>query len=502
MVLRKLHLKKILLLFVFCAGVSFGTTAQRILTIDLALDLAEEFNPEMRTTKLTLEGTQFTLQAQLIGLKPNFSMTVNPFGYSQTRSFENRLSQWFTNTRTTTNTVLTAAVPFLPTDAQIRLTNTFGWADNRSTLVDGSTNINKAFSNNLSLRIDQPLFTYNRLQTRLKTLTLDYENAGISYALARLRLESNITGQFYSVILAENQLEISRDALKNEGNNYEIIKYKVEADMSPKEELYQAEVNLATAQSTVERNTVSLNYLYDQLKQTLGMPLKEEINVTANIDDIHPLVVDLDQAVQYAMASRMELRRREMTMERAEIDMLAVKATNEFSGNVSLALGVMGDNTRFANIYEKPTNSPSVQISLSIPIFDWGQRKARIRAQQTNQTIAQLAYDEEVVSIELAIRQTLRQMENNLTQIAINEKTVENSQRQYELQQVRYREGELTGLQMSQYQDQLSNSRISLARQKVEYKNTLLSLKIATLYDYEKDAPVLPVKELSSLTTK
>jgi len=499
MTLKKLNFKLALFL-IFCAGIPFFATAQRVLTIDLALDIAEEFNPEMRTTKLTLEGTHYNLQAQLIGLKPNFSMTVNPFGYSQRRGFEDRTSQWFTNTKLTSDTRLTASVPFLPTDAQIRIVNDFGWADNRS-IVDGITNSNKAFSNNVSIRIDQPLFTYNRLKTRLKTLTLDYENAGISYALARLRLESSITGQFYSVILAENQLEISRDALKNEENNYEIIKYKVEADMSPKEELYQAEVNLATAQSTVERNTVTLNNLYDQLKQTLNMSLREEISVTANIDDIPPLLIDLDQAIEYAMASRMELRRREMTMERAEIDMLAVKATNEFSGNLSLSLGVMGDNTRFSNIYETPTNSPSVQVSFSIPIFDWGQRKARIRAQQTSQTIAQLQYDEEIVNIELAIRQILRQLENSRTQINISQKNVENSQRQYELQQVRYREGDLTGLQMSQYQDQLSTSRINLARQKVEYKNTLLSLKIATLYDFEKDEPVLPVKDLSSLTT-
>ena len=80
-----------------------------------------------------------------------------------------------------------------------------------------------------------------------------------------------------------------------------------------------------------------------------------------------------------------------------------------------------------------------------------------------------------------------------------SEKNVENSQRQYELQEVRYREGDLDGLQLSQYQQQLSSSKISLAQQKINYKNTLLSLKIATLYDFVKDEPVLPVRELSTL---
>ena len=499
MIIRKL---KLALFLIFCAGIPFIANAQRVLTIDLALNIAEEFNPNMRTSKLTLERTHFNLQAQRAGLKPVFSMTVNPFGYNQTRSFDNRLSQWYTNSRTTSDTRLTASVPFLPTDGQIRIVNNFGWTENRSAFNDGTSNSNKAFSNNLSIQIDQPLFTYNRLKMQLDQLEFDYENAGISYALQRLNLENNITGQFYQVYMAVNQLEISRDALKNEETNYQIITYKVEADMSPKEELYQAEVNLASAQSTVEQNTVSLNNLYDRLKQTLGMSLNEDISVTANIDNITPLVVNIDDAIKYAMASRMELRQREISMELAEMQMTTVKAMNEFSGNVSLSLGIAGDNERLSNIYETPINSPRVAISFCIPIFDWGQRKARIRAQQTAQTIAQLQYDEEIVSIELAIRQTLRQLENYRTQISISEKNVENSQRQYELQQVRYREGELTGLQMSQYQQQLSNSRTSLAQQKINYKNTLLSLKIATLYDFEKDEPVLPVRELTSLTTK
>ena len=492
---------KLISFIIFCAGISFVATAQRILTIDLALDIAEEFNPSMRTSKLSLERTHFSLEAQRAGLKPDFSMTINPFAYNQTRSFDNRLSQWYTNTRTTSESRITAAVPFLPTDGQIRLVNTFGWSDNQS-VIDGITNSNKAFSNSLSIQIDQPLFTYNRLKMRIEQLEFDYENAGISYALQRLSMENNITGQFYQVYMAVNQLEISRDALKNEENNYEIIKYKVEADMSPEEELFQAEVNLASAQSTVEQNTVSLNNLYDRLKQTLGMSLNEEINVTANVDDITPLVVDMEQAVNFAMASRMELRQREINMELAEMQLTTVKAENEFTGNVSLSLGITGDNSRFSDIYDTPTNNPRVSISFTIPIFDWGQRRARIRAQQAAQTIAQVQYDEEIVSIELAIRQTLRQLENYLTQIVISEKNVENSQRQYALQQVRYREGELSGLQMSQYQQQLSSSRINLAQQKINYKNTLLTLKIATLYDFEKDEPVLPVKDLTNISIR
>ena len=498
MTLKKL---KIISFIIFCVGSSFFSSAQRVLTIDLALDIAEEYNPDMRTSKLNLERSLYNLEAQRASLKPQFSLDLNPFSYSQRRLFDTRDSYWYTTKNLGTSGTFRASLPFLLTDGTLALTNQFGWQDNQSSRT-GAESSNKSFTNDLRLRYDQPIFTYNKQKFDLQQLDLRYETAGISYALQRLSLESSITTQFYQVYMNVNQLEISRDALKNEETNYEIVTYKVEADMSPKEELYQAEVNLASAQSTVEQYTVTLNNSYDRLKQTLGMPLSEEINVIANIDDISPLVVDLEQAVKFAMASRMELRQREISIIEADMQLTTVKARDEFAGTVSLSLGLMGDHERFANIYETPTQSPGVSVSLSVPIFDWGQRRARIRAQQTAQTIAQLQYDEEVVTIELAIRQTLRQLANLRTQISIAEKNVENAQLQYELQQVRFREGELNGLQMSQYQQQLSSSRTTLASQKISYKNTLLTLKIATLYDFEKDEPVLPVRELSNLLAR
>jgi len=491
---------KFIFSLIFCAGISFFSSAQIVLTIEKALEIAEENNPNMKQSKLSLERTHFNLQAQRATLKPQFSMNVNPFGYSQTRSFDNRVSEWYTNRRTTTDASFRASVPFLPTDGTISINNNFGWSENVSQTTNG-TNTNKAFSNSLVLRVTQPLFTYNRLKMQLTQLEFDYENAGISYALQRLRTEQSITSLFYNVYMAMNNLEISNAELKNAETNYEIINYRVNADLAAKEELYQAEVNLAQARSSVESNNVDLERYKDQLKQTLGMSLNSDIMVAVTID-VSTILIDTEKAIQHGLSSRMELRQREINMELADMQMITVKANNAFSGNVALSLGVMGDNEKFANIYETPTNNPSVSISLSIPIFDWGERKARIQSQKTAQTIALLNYEDEIVSIELAIRQSMRSLNNIRTQIEIQEKQVENTLRTYELNQIRYREGELTGLQMNQYQAQVSNSRTSLARQQIAYKTELLNLKILTLYDFENDEPIVPVTALTNITTR
>ena len=491
---RRLRLKFVRLVILFALAPIF-VQAQEKLTIERALDIAEENNPTLKTQRLNFERARLLLEAQRLSLRSQFSLDLNPVSYEKTRRFDNRVSEWYTNETFSTQGTFRVVQPILPTDGEITLINTFGWQDNNSLNTQGVSVSNQAFSNNLRLQLNQPIFTYNRRKMALKQIEYDYENSRINYALQRLRTEQSITRQFYTVYMAKNQLDVSRDELKNAKENFDLIKDKVKADMSAKEELYQAELNYVTAQSSVEGYIVELENAKDGLKQTLGMPLNEDIDVDAEII-VNPVAVDLDQAISYGLSTRMELRQREISMEQAELEMIRTKSLNEFSGNIGLSLGLTGDNKNFDNIYENPTTSPRVMLSFSVPIFDWGENKKRVRAQKAAQTIAKLNYENEKIDIELDVRRTWRNLENLRLQIDIAEKRVNSAQLTYDINQIRYRNGDLTGMQMSQFQTQLSNSRISYWQQQINYKLLLLNLKILSLYDFEKDVPLVPLNRI------
>jgi len=480
-----------------------ATLSPAPLTIEQALDIAEENNPTIKQRKLSLERTQLLLIAQKAALKSNFSLTLNPITYNKRRQYgtfyDNETQQfsgtWYTNESLQTGGTFVIQQPILLTDGTISLNNAFNWQDSYAGGGTSQGTSNRAFTNELYLQLSQPLFTYNRTKLTLKQLEINNENAGISYALQRLQLEQNITRQFYSVYFAQENLKISEEELKNEEQNYTIVKDKVEADMFRKEELYQAELSLANAQSKVETNTVSLENAKDNLKQTLGLPLSEDISVKADIKAAE-VAIDLDHAIENGLASRMELRQRELDNEMAEMTMIETKDQNKFKGNMSLSVGITGDNERFRNIYDNPTQSPRIQVSFSVPLFDWGERRARINAQKASQTISKLQHEDQKISIELEIRQTWRDLENSRTEIGIAEKKIDNAQRTYDLNLIRYREGDLTGLQISQYQSQLSSAKTSYAQTLINYKQLVLSLKILALYDYEKNEPIVPIRTL------
>ena len=314
----------------------------------------------------------------------------------------------------------------------------------------------------------------------------------INYALRRLSIESTITSSFYNVYTAKNNLEISEAELKDAQQNFEIIKNKVEADLSARDELYQAELNVAQAASTVDNRKVSLENAKDNLKQTLGLDIDDDFDVVAEIS-AKPVKVDMLTAINSALGSRLELRQREISRTELDIQMKQIKETNSLDGSLSLSLGIMGDNEKFQKIYDHPTNNPRVSVSLSVPIFDWGARRARIKAQELATKIFDMQTDEERKSIEIAVRRSCRSLLNLESQMIIAEQSLKNAQLTYDLNSERYRNGELTGMEMNQFQTQLSNQKMSYVSTIINYKLELLNLKIISLYDFENGVPIVPM---------
>ncbi|MFR9503721.1 MAG: TolC family protein [Rikenellaceae bacterium] len=485
-------------LFTVAALLAVNTLqAQMVLTMDDAIDISIQSSPDLLTAELQLERSEKLLSAQRASLKTQFKLSVDPIDYSNDRSMDTFLSEWYTNESFSSMGTFSISQPIVWTGATISLNNRFGWQSNTSSIDSGSINTSQSFSNSLYLSLDQPLFTYNDTKYELLTIEMDYENQRISYAMTRLSLEQQIISRFYSVYMAQENLVVAQEEMDNAQQSYDIINEKVRLDMVPRSELFQAEINLSDAESTLITREVSLETAKDNLKQLLGLPLSTEFSVDAEISE-NPVTIDIDMAKEHALTNRLELKQREITNKNAEITLLQIKDNNSFQGELSLSVGIMGDNPAFDNIYTTPTSSPSVNLSFSIPIFDWGARKDRINAQKLQIDINGIDEEQELIDIELEVLTSYRSLNSYIKQIEIAKKSVDNAQQTYDLNVENYRAGEITGMEMNEFQTQLSSQKISLAQAMVDYKMELINLKCVTLYDFEKSEPIAPLLMYSS----
>jgi outer membrane protein TolC len=436
--------------------------------------------------------SQENLNAQNAALKSNFALTLNPLSYTQNREFNDLISDW--NSRTTTESYgnFTISQPIVLTDARISFSNRFGFYDSYSEYSNSST---QGFSNNMSISLDQPLFTYNRTKLALKELQLALENSQLNYAIQLLALERQVAQAFYYVYQQQQSMDIARQAYENMQKSYEVSKNKVDAGISAREEMFQAELNLATTKSDFENSQVSLENAKDDFKLLIGMSLYDDIIVIPNIA-VDTVTVDISFAIDQGLASRMELRQREINIESSQFDLIQTKALNEFKGNLGLSFGLFGDNENVAQVYANPTNNESVALSLTIPLWDWGERKARIKSAEVSIESANISFEDEQNNIILGIRKICRNLLNLQNQIEIARQSVTNAQLTYDLNLEKYKNGDLTGMDLNIYQNQLSERQLSYTNSLISYKLELLNLKIQTLYDFEKREAVSPVMTL------
>ncbi|MBN1562064.1 TolC family protein [candidate division KSB1 bacterium] len=462
--------------------------SQTVLSLDDALRIATQNSPQIRQAELNLERSNQSLKAQRAALKSNFSLSINPYNYSYDRRYDRFRNIWYSSENTSSSADFRIRQPILWTDGTFSIINRLQWLEGWSEAGSADTD---PWSNNLYLTYDQPIFTYNRTKLALNELELDLENTTINYVLQQLALEYDVTNSFYEIYRNQLAYDIAREEYANTDNSYQIIKNKVDAGIAAKEELYQAELNLLNSESSVQNNFVQLQNSLDSFKKLIGVPIPDSIAIVGDVS--HTVInVDLQKAIDNGLEQRLELRQREIEVQSAYNNLVETMALNEFRGSISLTYGIQGVNRTFDSMYDSPNRNRQAAISFEIPLYDWGERKARIKASQATIESRKLSEEETQNDIVISIRQAHRQLQNLVNQIEIAGQNVKNADLTYEINLERYKNGDLTSMDLNLYQIQLSDAKIQLTDSIINYKLALLNLKILAMYDFVRDQAVIP----------
>jgi outer membrane protein TolC len=324
----------------------------------------------------------------------------------------------------------------------------------------------------------------------LEEVELDLENASLNYQLQELQLEKLVAQNFFSAYQNKMSLQVAREDYQNRQESHDIIKNKVDAGLAAKEELFQAELDRTTSQSQVQNQEVTLENSLDELKRLLGLEITDDLDVFAEIVQ-EEVSVDLDFAISTGLKNRMEIRQREIDVALSLYNVTRAGAVNEFLGNVSLTYGLIGFDPELENVWDTRQKNQSAILTFQVPIYDWGERDSRIKAAEATVKQSKLNESEQIKLILIGIRRAYRNLQNQVIQIELAQENVKSAQLTYDINLERYRNGDLTSMDLNLIQNQLSQRKIDLVNSMINYKFSLLDLKIESLWDFEKNQPAL-----------
>lgn len=485
----------------FLLIVSFGSHAQKVYNLDLesSILLAKSQNNRMLILQERLRKASYDMKAARSGLRTHVNLNMTLPQYTETiRQWEDSSGiSFYPVKQNMLNSYLTINQP-LPTDGSLYIRSGV------QNFIDYNANDRNAqITSSIGLR--QPLsvlYGYNSNRSQYKQAELAYELSLKQLKREELNLVYEISQTFYNLMSFTERLNIARMSLSRQQEAYDIALSKYTAGLIREVEALQMEVDLGEAMNNYDIARVNYASQLGLFKENLGVDLRDSIVVKGDLS-YDPVFVDVEKAVNLAMENRLELKENEIQTEMQKMEIRRRKAQGMINGDISLNYNFIGVdksyltvpfetslNNTWYNLQNRP-GSFGVGLTISIPILDWGENRARVKSAESVLVQNRYQLEGSRVEIERDIRSTVDQLNNSLKRLQLLEKNLVVAEKSFEISRQRYANGDIDSQSMALERERLNTAYISRLVSFIEYKLLLSNLMRKTFYDFEKDMSVV-----------
>ncbi|NME67540.1 TolC family protein [Flammeovirga aprica] len=476
--MKKLSLLPLLL---FVTSSLFG---QKVLSLKQAINLAQANSNYVQIAGKTLEIERANFKSFQTDLRPQMVLKGTPTSYGKNY---NPITQ-------PDGSVVYQAVEQNNINMQLNLTQQIA-ATGGSIFIGSQINRFDNFqaSNHqyqaqpFYIGYNQPIFQYNQLKWQKKLAPLQLQEAEKQF-IEDMEWIAVQTTQFYFDALV-SQLN-SNIALQNVEDNKKIVKItkaKKEMGRASESEVLQVELNVITAEQTYASANLSyrtamralLNYLqvsdYDESIIQLLVPSN------FNLSEINT-----DQAWEYAKRNRKDFINYQRRMMEGESQIAKAKRDNRFQANVEVAFGLSNQSQDITQAYSNNIQSQQFNVTLAVPILDWGRAKARINAAVTSYELTQAQIEQDKLDFQREVINASEQLETMAEQVNYIQKADEVAQKKYSIALQRYELGDINIRELvwsTDEKDQAKNAYINTLK---SYWVSYYQLRTITLYDFEE----------------
>lgn len=302
------------------------------------------------------------------------------------------------------------------------------------------------------------------------------EAASQSLTAAQNEIRATVRTAYYNVLAAGWGVTIREEALKTTQARLDNARKVFEVGSLARFDVLRLETEVARAQADVIDAQNALALVKSALNNAMGRPIETPFDAV----DVESMVPSASEGelVQLAMTKRPEIAAAE-----AGVRALGrVKETEERGLKPSLALS--GQYTRTIDALRGQRVNQVVGVaSLTIPLYDSGITRARVRAAQEDQTQARVRLEQLRLGITLQVRQAWLRLKNAREQLDVANKLVDLQAEALRLAEVRFNEGEGILLDVNQAQTDLTAARVSQNNARYQLLAAIAELKLAAGVD-------------------
>lgn len=422
-----------------------------------------------------------TYQAEFL---PTLELEATPFNYERAvreeYNSQDEEYQFIQSERLNSyaNLSLTQNIPF--TGGRIYIDSDLGRIHNIGGKIEYS-------STPIRIGLRQDLFDFNNFKWEKKTEPVEFERSKKEFFQSSQEIANNTVNYFFDLLFAQIELKIAQNDFSNADTLYRDGMMRMDNDAISLEDIYSLELSLMDANSDLERAETNVRRAQTRLLSFLRMD-KGLIVELIPPDQIYSIDIDEQLAIEAARKNNPDILDMELDRLYAERSVEQAKKSR-YSADLSVSMGLnqTTEDNRIRTVYQNLENQQRVEVSMNIPIIDWGLSKKRYKLAQSNREVVLARMEQEEIDFDEDVRRTVEEfnMQKKLVQRAAKADTL--AQMMYNVTQKRYMEGEVDIIKLNSAQNRKNSAREDYFERLEEYWEYYYEIREMTLYDFVKN---------------
>lgn len=335
----------------------------------------------------------------------------------------------------------------------------------------------------LRLQYAQPLFAFNSLKWQKKTEPLKYEKAKRLYLETQESVTNNVVLLFFNVLSAQSEAEQSKANLEDRERLFEMAKKRLALGTTTKGDVLQLELSLINARVTAKEKGLALSSARFALRNYLMLPPQTEVELIAPMD-VPQIVLSEPEVIVKALDNSTFAQKQKLSTLEAEKAVAQAKAARGIQMKVTADVGFNRTANYLRDAYRGLENSQVVGVSVSMPIFDWGESRGRVRMAEADLEAVKTSNKQEYEQYVQDIRTSVMRFNMQNDQCSAALRAQEIATERYEITRKRFEAGGVTVTDLNTAWQEAESARASYIAQLQTYWSSYYSLRKTTLYDW------------------
>jgi len=370
-------------------------------------------------------------------------------------------------------------------------------------MIPGTAADLRYISPQFRIQFNQPLLQYNAIKGELKGAKLDLEALQLSYGEVELSRINEVTRAFYDLYEKQQELEIVSEIHRQNVENHRAGLRRYELGLISEMEKLNLEVEMVNSRDRLEQTRSALLSTRLDFNRQLSLPLSERVWVNAS-DRFVPLEVNPDLAVQRAFQNRSDMRRANIEVEKAELEIRQVASRSrpdlqlnlgyDISGNSTIpgydmrstwkdhyCAGIAADNFR---------SSTNITVTMNVPIFDYRTNQSRVQRLISERAVLEREVNEVEDDLHRNIIERVNEVSSAMQRMEMQSGNRMLARTAFEVSQELFEKGEIDHTELLSVQSRYLKTESLFVSALIDFEIAKAELREITMWDWETDQPI------------